>query len=64
MESQTKIITLQRHIMEQQALHRRSRANSRGFWDLVLAFKMISRESTAPASRRSSAWRERERTSR
>ena len=45
MESQTKIVTLQRHIMEQQALHPAATGEfTRLLWDLVLAFKMISRE--------------------
>lgn len=40
-----KIVTIQRHIMEQQARHTAATGNfTRLLWDLVLAFKMISRE--------------------
>ena len=40
-----KIVTIQRHIMEQQALHPAATGEfTRLLWDLVLAFKMISRE--------------------
>jgi fructose-1,6-bisphosphatase I len=40
-----KIVTIQRHIMEQQALHPSATgAFTNLLWDLVLAFKMISRE--------------------
>lgn len=45
MESQTKIVTIQRHIMEQQALLSTATGDfTLLLWDLVLAFKMISRE--------------------
>ncbi|MGH7898693.1 MAG: class 1 fructose-bisphosphatase [Candidatus Binatia bacterium] len=40
-----KIVTIQRHILEQQALHPAATGEfTRLLWDLVLAFKMISRE--------------------
>ena len=40
-----RIVTIQRHIMEQQALHPAATGEfTRLLWDLVLAFKMISRE--------------------
>ena len=40
-----KIVTIQRHIMEQQARHTAATGEfTRLLWDLVLAFKMISRE--------------------
>lgn len=40
-----KIVTIQRHIMEQQELHPAATGEfTRLLWDLVLAFKMISRE--------------------
>ena len=40
-----KIVTIQRHIMEQQALHPSATGEFTNLlWDLVLAFKMISRE--------------------
>ncbi len=42
-----KVVTIQRHIMEQQALHPTASGDfTRLLWDLVLAFKMISREVT------------------
>jgi fructose-1,6-bisphosphatase I len=45
METPTKIVTIQRHIMEQQALHPAATGDfTRLLWDLILAFKMISRE--------------------
>jgi len=45
MESTTKIVTIQRHIMEQQALHPAATGDFTNLlWDLILAFKMISRE--------------------
>jgi fructose-1,6-bisphosphatase I len=44
-ETSSKIVTIQRHIMEQQALHPAATGEfTRLLWDLVLAFKMISRE--------------------
>ena len=40
-----KIVTIQRHIMEEQELHPAATGEfTRLLWDLVLAFKMISRE--------------------
>ena len=40
-----KIVTIQRHIMEQQALHPSATGEfTTLLWDLILAFKMISRE--------------------
>ena len=40
-----KIVTIQRHIMEQQALHPSATGEFTNLlWDLILAFKMISRE--------------------
>jgi len=45
MQTQTKIVTIQRHIMEEQALVAGATGEfTRLLWDLVLAFKMISRE--------------------
>ncbi|MBI2963691.1 MAG: class 1 fructose-bisphosphatase [Deltaproteobacteria bacterium] len=45
MENRTKIVTIQRHIMEQQALLPTATGDfTLLLWDLVLAFKMISRE--------------------
>ena len=41
----SKIVTIQRHIMEQQALHPSATGEfTTLLWDLILAFKMISRE--------------------
>src|SRR6266481_581388 len=40
-----KVVTIQRHIMEEQALHPAATGDfTRLLWDLVLAFKMISSE--------------------
>jgi len=45
MEAQTKIVTIQRHIIEEQGVHPAATGEfTRLLWDLVLAFKMISRE--------------------
>lgn len=45
MKHESKIVTIQRHIMEQQALHPAATGDfTRLLWDLILAFKMISRE--------------------
>jgi fructose-1,6-bisphosphatase I len=45
MGKRSKIVTLQRHIMEQQTLHPAATGDfTRLLWDLVLAFKIISRE--------------------
>jgi fructose-1,6-bisphosphatase I len=45
LESVGKIVTIQRHIMEQQALHPAATGDfTQLLWDLILAFKMISRE--------------------
>ena len=45
MERIRKLVTIQRHIMEQQALHPAASGDlTRLLWDLILAFKMISRE--------------------
>jgi fructose-1,6-bisphosphatase I len=44
-ERPTKIVTIQRHIIEQQDLHPAATGDfTRLLWDLILAFKMISRE--------------------
>lgn len=43
--AKSKVVTIQRHIMEQQAKHSAATGEfTRLLWDLVLAFKMISRE--------------------
>ena len=51
-----KIVTIQRHIMEQQALHPSATGEfTTLLWDLILAFKMISREVNRAGLRTSSA---------
>ncbi len=45
MENIGKMVTIQRHIMEEQALHPAATGDfTQLLWDLILAFKMISRE--------------------